>query len=125
MLQQFFVILLVLLVFIKVWGIIKINWPVNRFIEKADAVINIYNLFEMIRKHHLSNERVEIVYEKYNFTFSNPNEFYTEFEEFVKKTLADYEKIEWLLDDELKELKNQLVEICRQVRMSRWQLQGI
>lgn len=129
MLQQFLASFIILIIFLIAFIIIKIAVPIWRFMVRADAVIKLYDLFKEILKMDFSiKEKIEVSYGKYKLKFSNTNEASIEFEKLVNEALEYYDKLGWIaivVDDTVKVQKDELIEICSEVRTLRWQKQGI
>ena len=129
MLQQFLASFIILIIFLIAFIIIKIAVPIWRFMVRADAVIKLYDLFKEILKMDFSiKEKIEVSYGKYKLKFSNTNEASIEFEKLVNEALEYYDKLGWIaivVDDTVKVQKDELLEICSEVRTLRWQKQGI
>ena len=129
MLQQFLASFIILIIFLIAFIIIKIALPIWRFMVRADAVIKLYDLFKEILKMDFSiKEKIEVSYGKYKLKFSNTNEASIEFEKLVNEALEYYDKLGWIaivVDDTVKVQKDELIEICSEVRTLRWQKQGI
>lgn len=132
MLHQFFaifIIFIVSIIFLIAFIIIKIVLPMWRFMVRADAVIELYKIFETILEQDFSSkeEKIEISYGKYKIEFANTNEASIEFEKIVNEALEYYDKLGWIAiaDDSFKVQKNKLINICSEVRTLRWKKQGI
>ena len=129
MLQQFLASFIILIIFLIAFIIIKIAVPIWRFMVRADAVIKLYDLFKEILKMDFSiKEKIEVSYGKYKLKFSNTNEASIEFEKLVNEALEYYDKLGWIaivVDDTVKVQKDELIGICSEVRILRWQKQGI
>lgn len=128
MLQQFFASFIILIIFLIAFIIIKIAVPMWWFMIRADAVIKLYGLFKEILKMDFSKkEEIEVSYGKYKLKFANINEASIEFEKLVNEALEYYDKLGWIaiVDDTFKVQKDELIRICSEVRILRWQKQGI
>lgn len=120
----FLIILFVLLIFLV---IVKIAIPMYRFMLSADAVIGLYPLFKVLLKMDFSRqEKVSVKYDKYNLEFSTPEEASIEYEKMINKSLEYYDKLGAIFDYEpnLKSKKNELLQICSEVRTMRWEKQS-
>lgn len=128
MLQQFFAFLIVFIISLIAFVIIKIAIPMWRFMIRADSVIQLYVLFkELLRMDFSKEEKIEVSYGKYKLTFANTNEASIEFEKLVHDALEYYDKLGWIavVDDTFKNQKDELIRICSDVRMLRWDKQGV
>lgn len=128
MLQQFFAFFITFIIFLIAFIIIKIAVPMWRFMIRADAVIKLYGLFkEILRMEFSKEEKIEVSYGKYKLKFTNTNEASIEFEKLVNEALKYYDKLGWIavVNDTFKAQKDKLIHICSEVRMLRWEKQGV
>lgn len=128
MLQQFFAFFIAFIIFLIAFIIIKIAVPMWRFMERADAVIKLYGLFkEVLRMEFSKEEKIEVSYRKYKLKFANTNEASIEFEKLVHEALEYYDKLGWIavVDDTFKTQRDELIQICSEVRTLRWKKQGV
>ena len=130
MLHQFLAILFILIVTLVVIYIFKVALPMWRFIIRANAVIELYPFFKKILKRDFSKEnKIRLIYNNgicmYILEFSNTCEASFEFEKIVKEALEYYDKLGAItfVDNSFKVLKEQLIQICSEVRIMRWQKQ--
>ncbi len=128
MLQQFFAFFIGFIIFLIAFIIIKIAVPMWRFMVRADAVIKLYGLFkEILRVEFSKEEKIKVSYGKYTLKFANTNEASIEFEKLVHEALEYYDKLGWIavVDTTCKAQKDELIHICSEVRMLRWEKQGV
>lgn len=130
MLHQFFAILFISIVTLVVILIVKIALPMWRFMIRADAVIELYSLFkELLKKDFSKENKIELTYgngsHKYKLEFSNTSEASIEFEKIVQEALEYYDKLGWIaiVDNSFQVQQKELLQICSEVRMMRWQKQ--
>lgn len=94
---------------------------------RAVAVINLYSLYKELLKIDFSKEnKIKLTYvkgsHKYKFEFSNTNEASIEFEKIVQEALEYYDK-HIIVGNSFKVRQKELLQICSEVRMMRWQKQ--
>lgn len=95
---------------------------------RADAVINLYSLYKELLKIDFSKENIiKLTYvikgiHKYKFELSNTNEASIEFEKIVQEALEYYDK-HIIVGNSFKVRQKELLQICSEVRMMRWQKQ--
>lgn len=130
MLHQFLAILFIIIVTLAVILIVTVALPMWRFMIRADSVIELYSLFKEILKKDFSKEnKIELTYGKgsymYKLEFSNTREASIEFEKIVQEALEYYDKLGWIaiVDNSFKVQQKELLRICSEVRMMRWQKQ--
>lgn len=127
MLQQFFASFFIILVIFALI-IIKRAIPMWQFLVRADAVIKIYDsLKEKLKMDVSIKGENKILCGKYKLKFSNTNEASIELEKLVNETLECYDRLGWIVsvDDTFKAKKDELIRICYEVKILRWQKQGI
>jgi len=129
MLQQFFAFFITFIILFIVFIIINLAIPIWRFIVRADSVIQLYGLFKDKFSTDFSKEEkiIEISYGKYTLSFANTDEASIEFEKLANDALEYYDKLGWIadVDDTFKTEKDELIQICNDVRMLRWNNQGV
>ena len=130
MLHQFLAILFITIVILVVICLVKVALPMWRFMSRVDAVINLYSLFKELLKEDFSEEnKIRLTYDngnhKYKLEFSNTNEASIEFEKIVQEALEYYDKLGWIaiVDNSFEVQQKELLQICFEVRMMRWQKQ--
>jgi hypothetical protein len=130
MLHQFLAIFFISIVTLVVIFIVKVVLPIWRFMIRAYAVIDLYSSFkELLKKDFSKKDKIKLTHgsaiHKYEFEFSNTSEASIEFEKIVQEALEYYDKLEWIAiaDNLLKNLQEELIKICSEVRMMRWQKQ--
>ncbi len=127
MLHQFLAIFFISIVTLVVILIVKIALPMWRFMIRADAVIDFYSWVEELLKKDFSKEnKIKLTYSngilEYKLEFSNTNEASIEFEKIVQEALEYYDKIA-IVDNSFEVQQKELLQICSEVRMMRWQKQ--
>lgn len=128
MLHQFLASIIIVIVAVVVILIVKVALPMWRFMIRADAVIELYSLFkELLQKDFAKESKIELTYgngsHKYKLEFSNTREASLEYEKIVQEALEYYDKLGWIaiVDNSFKAQQQELLRICSEVRMMRWQ----
>ena len=113
--------ILFFIIVLALFFLIKIAFPMLRFLEKLDAADTFYKtVIYFIAFQFSGKEKVVITYQKnYKIEFCNNLEAATEFENFISQILAYYEKnMKWLAryDRRLLDDKEHLMEILEDIR---------
>ena len=127
MLSKFFSVLIIAVIVLIAIIIIKIALPMWRFMVRADAVIQLYDIFKKtFLQNDFSEKLIQVSYGDYKIEFTNTHEASVEFEKLVNDALHYYEQLGWIAiaDSSLNAQKTELINICSEVRTLRWQKEG-
>ena len=126
MLQHFLVFFITFIILLIAIIIITIILPMWRFMERADTVIKLYNFFKVLLKKDFSQEeKIHLTYGKYKMAFANTYEASIEFEKLIQEALEYYDKLGWIAAacSDFQVQKDELVNICYEIRKLRWKNQ--
>lgn len=122
---------LLIVVLIVLFLIFRIGLLSNRFFNTAGTAIDLYNILQEVSKmiikdeKSFSNQKIFIDYDIYHYEFNNMNDAYIAVEGMCNKALRYYNILYSLghTSIEIRNEKDNLIDICNKIRMIRWQNQ--
>lgn len=128
MLQLFYTIIRLGIIYLFISMILDIYLPIFLFEKKRESVVKIYDYLKKERildSSYQSEDIIEISYKKDKIEFSTTQEASIEIENLINEALEIYDMLGEIAtdDDELISQKDELIRICYEVRVLRWQQQ--
>ena len=125
MLHQFLAILFITTGTFELILIAEVVLTIWRFMIRANTVIEMYPEFkEILKRDFLKDDKIEVTYSNRFYNY-NTREVSIKFEKIVKEALEYYDKLGWIAiaDNSLKVQQKELLRICYEIRIMRWQKQ--